>query len=29
VRTGLAEDPEFDLNVFLKEICAAIKEDQK
>ena len=29
VRTGLAEDPEFDVNVFLKEICAAIKEDQK
>ena len=29
VRTGLAEDPEFDVNVFLKEICAAIKEAQK
>lgn len=25
VRTGLAEDPEFDVNVFLKEICAAIE----
>ena len=29
VRTGLAENPEFDVNVFLKEICAAINEDQK
>ncbi len=24
VRTGLAEDPEFDVNTFLKEICEAI-----
>lgn len=26
VRTGLAEHPEFDVNTFLKEICAAIKD---
>ncbi|MFT6934103.1 MAG: CubicO group peptidase (beta-lactamase class C family) [Maribacter sp.] len=25
VRTGLAEDPEFDVNKFLSEICAAVK----
>jgi len=25
VRTGLAEDPEFDVNTFLSEICAAIQ----
>lgn len=25
VRTGLAEDPEFDVNTFLKEICSAIE----
>ena len=25
VRTGLAENPEFDVNTFLSEICAAIK----
>lgn len=25
VRTGLAEDPEFDVYTFLKEVCAAIK----
>jgi len=25
VRTGLAEDPEFDINKFLSELCAAVK----